>query len=171
MSERDDRLDQLPLGIVGPIAQAGETQKFVHQVINADQPQGWSAQLPNEPGVVLQYQISDRAFGQGDLLGLRWDLTPHADGALGNVFTHAAEGATVRFGWRLPHDFGPPRIQPALPSSGFVVPQESGIGGNVFAGIEWRAVASNIFLDGSTWADSRSVDKRLLGATCTPASP
>jgi len=164
MSERDDRLDQiqLQLGVVGPMAQAGGTQKLVHRIINADQPQGWATQLPNEPGVVLQYQVSDRAFGQGDLLGLRWDLTPHAGGALGNVFTHAAAGATARFGWRLPHDFGPPRIQPALPSSGFVVPQERGIGGYVFAGIEGRAVARNIFLDGSTFADSRSVEKRLL---------
>ncbi|MGE0256177.1 MAG: lipid A deacylase LpxR family protein [Alphaproteobacteria bacterium] len=164
LSERDDRLDQiqLQLGVVGPAAQAGETQELVHRVINADQPQGWSTQLPNEPGVVLLYQVSERAFGQGDLLGLRWDLTPHAGGALGNVFTHAAAGATVRLGWRLPHDFGPPRIQPGLPSSGFFRPPEGGIGGYLFAGIEGRAVARNIFLDGSTWSDSRHVDRNWL---------
>lgn len=38
----------------------------------------------------------------------------------------------------------------------------SDFGWYAFAGIEGRAVARNIFLDGNTFADSRSVDKEPL---------
>jgi hypothetical protein len=38
----------------------------------------------------------------------------------------------------------------------------SGFGWYLFAGIEGRAVARNIFLDGNTFRGSRSVDKKHL---------
>lgn len=93
--------------------------------------------------------------------GFGFDATPHAGGALDNVFTYANAGLMLRFGRRLPLDYGPPRIQPNLPGSGFFVPQD-GFGWYLFAGMEGRAVARNIFLDGNTFRDSRSVDKELL---------
>ena len=71
------------------------------------------------------------------------------------------ENSNPRLGRRLPHDYGPPRIQPSLPGSGFFVPQ-NGFGWYLFAGVEGRAVARNIFLDGNTFRDSRSVDKEPL---------
>jgi len=77
------------------------------------------------------------------------------------VFTYANAGMMLRLGQRLPLDYGPPRIQPSLPGSGFFVPQD-GFGWYLFAGVEGRAVARNIFLDGNTFRDSRSVDKEPL---------
>lgn len=65
----------------------------------------------------------------------------------------------MRFGENLPNDYGPPRIQPSLPGSAFYDPSD-GFGWYIFAGIEGRAVAHNIFLDGNTFQDSRSVDKK-----------
>lgn len=67
----------------------------------------------------------------------------------------------LRLGQRLPLDYGPPRIQPSLPGSGFFVPPQDRFGWYLFAGVEGRAVARNIFLDGNTFRDSRSVDKEL----------
>lgn len=163
IAETGSRLDQLQLqlGVVGPAALAGETQAFVHSVIGADKPRGWDKQLDNEPGAVLTYQRSWRAFVSGEFLGFSFDATPHIGGALGNVFTYANTGATLRLGWNLPNDYGPPRIEPSLPGSGFFEPRE-GLGMYVFAGLDGRVVARNIFLDGNTWQDSRSVEKEPL---------
>ncbi|MFZ5790979.1 MAG: lipid A deacylase LpxR family protein [Pseudomonadota bacterium] len=163
IAETGTRLDQLQLqvGVVGPASLAEQTQTTVHEIVGADKPRGWDTQLENEPGVVLTYQRSWRAFVSGEFLGFSFDATPHIGGALGNVFTYANGGATLRLGWNLPNDYGPPRIEPSLPGSGFFEPQGS-LGMYIFAGLDGRAVARNIFLDGNTWQDSRSVEKEPL---------
>jgi len=163
IAETGSQLDQLDLtlGVVGPASFAEETQKFVHSITGSDNPNGWHTQLKNEPGIVLTYQRNWRSYVSETLLGFSFDVTPHAGGALGNVFTYADSGLTVRFGNNLPLDYGPPRIQPSLPGSGFFLAQD-GLGWYVFAGVEGRAVARNIFLDGNTFRDSRSVDKKPL---------
>lgn len=163
IAETGQRLDvlELTLGMVGPASFAEETQRFTHKITGANEPRGWDTQLKNEPGVVLTYQRSWRAFVLESASGFGFDLTPHAGGALGNVYTYADAGLTVRFGRNRPFDFGMPRIQPSLPGSGFFLPRR-GVGWYVFAGVEGRAVARNIFLDGNTFRDSRSVDKEPL---------
>ncbi len=160
IAQTDSRLDQLnlQLGLVGPAALAGETQTLVHEIVGAGKPRGWDTQLGNEPGLVLTYQRSWRALVSGSTYGVGFDVTPHSGGALGNVFTYANAGATLRLGWNLPNDYGPPRIQPSLPGSGYFEPQDRP-SVYLFAGLDGRAVARNIFLDGNTWSDSRSVDK------------
>jgi hypothetical protein len=64
----------------------------------------------------------------------------------------------ARFGFNLPDDYGPVRIDPSLPGSSFFEPTGA-VGGYIFAGVDGRAIARNIFLDGNTWQSSRSVDK------------
>jgi len=163
ISESGGRLDMLDLtvGVVGPASLAEHTQKFVHDVTGADEPRGWDTQLKNEPGVVLTYQRSWRGYVTQSVSGFGFDVTPHAGAALGNVYTYADAGLTMRFGKDLPLDYGPPRIQPSLPGSGFFIPTDD-FGWYLFAGVEGRAVARNIFLDGNTFTDSRSVDKEPL---------
>jgi lipid A 3-O-deacylase len=78
--------------------------------------------------------------------------------SLGNVHTFAAAGASLRFGWDLPSDCGPPRVRPSLPGTDFFNPT-AGFGWYLFAGAEGRAVAHDIFLDGNTFTDSHSVDR------------
>ncbi|MGE4319361.1 MAG: lipid A deacylase LpxR family protein [Deferribacterales bacterium] len=163
IAETGKRLDQIELtvGVVGPASFADETQTFVHKTIHIDEPQGWSHQLKNEPGFILTYQRSWRSYVSTSWLGVPFDITPHAGGVLGNIFTYANTGVTLRYGKKLPSDYGPPRIQPSLPSSGFFVPKK-GFGWYLFAGVEGRAVARNIFLDGNTFRDSDSVKKEPL---------
>ena len=144
--------------MVGPASLAEQSQKFVHKVIGADQPQGWDTQLHNEPGIVLTSRRSWHSLTASPSTSTRLDLTPHIGAALGNVFTYANTGLTLRFGERLPDDFGPPRIQPG-PPGGADFSLVSDFGWYLFAGIEARLVARNIFLDGNTFRDSRSVDK------------
>ncbi len=159
-SGRQLDLVSLTLGVVGPASLAEQTQKFVHKVVDSNKPQGWDTQLDNEPGVILTYQRSWRGYATSTH-ATRMDFTPHLGFALGNVFTYANAGLTMRVGKNLPNDYGPPRIQPGLPGSGDFSPA-SNFGWYFFAGVEGRVVARNIFLDGNTFSDSRSVDKKPL---------
>lgn len=160
------RLDnlQLSLGVVGPSALAAQTQDAVHHIVETRDPQGWDNQLRDEPGVVLTYErkwrrMMELRFWDLDEAGLAVDVTPSLGASLGNVQTYAAAGATVRLGFDLPADYGPPRIRPSLPGSDFFVPTQT-LGGYLFAGVEGRAVARDIFLDGNTFRDSHSVEKK-----------
>ncbi len=168
VKETDKQLDQLnlSLGIVGPSAFAEDTQKFVHKVIDSNDPKGWHTQLGNEPALLLSYQRSWREVISRPVRALTLDVTPTLSAALGNVFTHAGAGATLRFGNITPLragtngrplDFGPPRIQPSAPGSVFFFSADR-FTWYLFAGVEGRAVARNIFLDGNTFGHSRSVN-------------
>lgn len=152
----------LTLGVVGPLAFAKNTQKFVHKVIGSPDPKGWDNQLKNEPGVILTYERKWRAIAEASPFGIGVDITPHVGLNLGNVNTDASMGATFRLGYDLPADYGPPRIRPSLPGSDFFIPTQE-LGGYLFTTIDERAVARNIFLDGNTFAESPSnVDKKYL---------
>lgn len=163
MAETGSRLDQLQvqLGVVGPWSFADETQTLVHEIVGADKPEGWSHQIKNEPGIIISYERSWRALAAASEGGVGFDVTPHVGGALGNVMTYGNLGATLRVGYNMPNDYGPPRIEPSLPGTGYFERQEE-FGWYLFAGLDGRAVARNIFLDGNTFRDSRSVDKNIF---------
>jgi hypothetical protein len=160
IDETDTQLDQaqLQLGVVGPGSLAEESQKLVHTIIHDTIPQGWSYQLHNEPGVVLIDEKAWRGIESGRFLGFSFDVDPHVGGAVGNIYDYANAGAMARIGFELPDDYGPLRIEPSLPGSDFFEPV-AGFGWYLFAGVDARAVARNIFLDGNTWEASRHVDK------------
>ncbi len=159
--ETDRQLDLIiaTLGIVGPGSGAAQSQKIVHQLTGSQPPQGWSTQLHNEPGFGLTYERMWRGEAhESPISGHAFDVSPYLGGAIGNVFTYANAGVMLRYGDRLPSDFGVPRIQPALLGSGDFTPSKD-FNWYLFGSIEGRYVARNIFLDGNTFRDSRSVDK------------
>lgn len=160
LSDTGKQLDQLDLtvGVIGPASLAADTQKFVHDVTGADMPRGWSAQLKNEPGFMASYERKWRGLYELSPFGLGADFTPHVGASVGNVFTYAAAGTTLRIGQDLPADYGPPLIRPSSAGSDFFIPTNH-FGWYLFAGIEGRAVARNIFLDGNSFANSASVEK------------
>ena len=159
--ETGRQLDQvvLTLGVVGPASLAEQTQKAVHKLVNSDDPKGWDTQLRNEPGLMLGWQRNWRAMVDTSLVGNQFDVTPHLGATVGNIHTYGNAGLTVRYGDNLPLDYGPPRIQPGLTGTSSFV-SRPGIGWYLFAGVEGRAVTRNIFLDGNSFRDSRSVDKK-----------
>jgi lipid A 3-O-deacylase len=156
--QRLDRL-QLTVGIIGPASLAKQTQTEIHRVMGSPVPQGWDAQLGNEVTLMVSYERQWRARVRTAEEGWRIDLTPHWGATLGTPFTLVNTGLTLRAGRDLPHDYGPPRIQPALPGSGLFIPRARW-GWYVFAGVDTRAVAYNVFLDGSTFRSSPGVDRR-----------
>lgn len=149
---------QVTLGVVGPLSGAEHTQKFIHSAIDSPYPNGWRYQLENEPGIILTYERKWRSIFEFEPFGYGFDITPSAGMNLGNIYTDATIGAVARFGYDLPADYGPPLIRPSLSGSDFFTPSRE-FGWYLFAGLEGRAVARNIFLDGNTFRDSPSVDK------------
>ena len=160
--ETDRTLDRatLTLGLVGPGAGGRKVQNDWHNAFGFNPAQGWSSQLKNEPGIVLSQERKWRfAASAGPFEA---DILPEVNASLGNIFTYAGAGGVARFGQRLRADWGQPRIEPALTGSDFVNRRvlRDGPAWYVFAGTEGRAVLRNIFLDGNTWQDSRSVDRK-----------
>ncbi len=153
------RVVELTVGIVGPSALGREAQNGFHQIIQVPEAQGWANQLKDEPGLMLSWERRRRLHAW-EAQGRRWlDLIGRGRLTLGNIHTHAALGGRVRLGWNLPPDFGTDLIRPA---GGAIANAGTGRGfsGHAFLSAEVRAVARNVFLDGNTWRDSHSVDKR-----------
>ncbi len=160
-NQGSNRFDQLELnvGVVGPSSLAEDVQTTWHDWFGLAEPEGWDNQLDDELGVVLFYEQTRRLETKKWAFGLEWDFMHHFGGALGNVYTFGKAGFTCRLSPDLAVDFGPPRIRPSLPGSGFYA-RDDGFNWYLFAGVEARLVARNIFLDGSTFEDSQSVDKK-----------
>lgn len=157
---------QLDVGMVGPAALGRQVQNNFHKLIGVDKSYGWDNQLKNEPGVNLTFERKwriGRAVLFDEPVKLRSDVVPMAGVSVGNVNTYAAAGAIVRLGQDLGNDFGPPRIRPSLPGSE-TFDLEDPFGWYIFAGVEGSAVARNIALDGNTFRDSHSVDKKIFVA-------
>ena len=164
----DQRLDsaELHLGTVGPASLAKEAQDLVHDLRGIDKFEGWDNQLGNEPGLQLILERKQRLAAHDLPLGLGWDLIGHAGLSLGNVATYLNGGAEVRAGWHLPADFGTSSLRPggnnSAPGSA-TDPRllDRPFGGlHAFLSTDVRLVARDIFLDGNTFRDSPSVDKR-----------
>ena len=155
------RVVEISLGIVGPAALGKFFQNTWHDVIQVAHSNGWANQLHNEPGLILAWE---RRYRVGKIHlpfpGLESDLIVRGGVALGNIRTNAAAGFAVRVGWSLPPDFGADLIRPA--GGGLISPHR--FSAYFFGSGETRAVARDIFIDGNTWRDSQSVDRRPLVA-------
>jgi hypothetical protein len=152
---------ELQLGLLGPGALGKMTQNEWHQFIGISEADGWSSQLQNEPGIVLELERKWRLALLGDgAAGI--DLVPELGGVAGNIFTYGKTGALLRIGTNLGADYGPPRITPGLSGTDYVDSGAlgGGLGFYAFLGVEGRAVARNVFLDGNSFRSSRSIDKK-----------
>jgi hypothetical protein len=153
---------QVNLGIVGPSAGGEFVQNNWHKMLGIPGAQGWDHQLKDEPGVEIIAQRLQRVDKFDLPFGLETDFAGHAGFALGNVRTYVNTGLTARIGWDLDSGFGPPRIRPALAGAGEFIPgtDEYPWGGYAFIGVDGRAIARDMFLDGNLWRDSARVEDR-----------
>ena len=160
---------EIEIGVVGPWSLAEETQNVAHEAINGESPEGWDNQLENELGLGVAFESRWRLGRLGNKGGFSADLIPHVGARLGNVATYANIGAELRFGWLVPEDFGTCPIR-----TGCVTDSSLGtenrffrggrprFGVHLFITVDGRAVFRNIFLDGNTFEDGHSVDKKTL---------
>jgi hypothetical protein len=150
-----DRLT-LQLGVVGPASGAEEVQRFIHKLVNTDDPRGWGNQLSNEPVIRLAAGRSWRFCAKSWPGGTCVDLLGFTEGGAGNLMSNVGAGMSVRLGKDLARTFPAATIYP-------------GRGINPLAGMErtkWNAflnlfgtyVFSDIMINGNTFADSHRVD-------------
>jgi lipid A 3-O-deacylase len=169
---------EVTVGVTGPPAFAGETQRAWHSALNslfgrtvARLPVGWEKQLPAEPA----FHVS--ALREKTVLWSRYvDASWSAGAMLGTVFVNASLGATVRIGL-LARPFG---LAPIMPSIRQVKQAQREAEGQsagpslqtshperaweayLFARGQARLVARNLFLDGTLFRPSISVRKTPL---------
>lgn len=169
VSITDNHMDEVEvsLGVIGPMALGEPIQKFVHEYISGSpEPQGWDNQLKNEPTLGVAWVRRFPIATQIEMAGLSIGGAPHFGATLGNARTFANAGFNIRLTpesekWQ----DAPVRVRPALPGTGFFeTPKNKKFSWYVFAGVDGRAVARDIFLDGNTFTDSHSVDKKYFVA-------
>ncbi len=159
----ENHIDEVELtaGMIGPAALGKPVQTRVHKALNATTPKGWDHQLKNEPGLMASWNRRwPRTIGT-QIGPLHTTITPHLGATVGNIYSYGNAGATL---YLAPAADGiqdvPPRVRPAMPGTGFFATPEDAFSWYLFAGIEGRAVARNIFLDGNSFRDSPHVNKK-----------
>ena len=160
-----DTLD-IQVGMIGPASLAEDAQRLVHELRGFDVPRGWQNQLSNEPAFLLYYERKWRVVSGAVFSEVGYDLITHAGLAAGTVMDYGAAGAELRLGWNLPRDFGTSLIRPGgdanAPSTvSGAAGRGRGFGAYGFAALGGRLVARNIFLDGNTFENSHSIDKKI----------
>jgi lipid A 3-O-deacylase len=155
------------IGVVGRHSYAEDCQQEVHRIIDSARPKGWSHQLHDEPVLNMYFERKWRALQARSSGGLGFDCVPHLGVAVGNAFTGVNLGGQVRLGWNIPNDFGTYLIRPGSDSSAPVDDADPRFfrpfhrfGIHLFLAADGSAVARNILLDGNTFRDSHSVDKK-----------
>jgi lipid A 3-O-deacylase len=171
ISLTDNHTDEVEvtLGVVGPLALGEQSQKFIHKhVTDSPTPKGWANQLKNEPGLMLGWQRAWPMYLQKQTGNYFWSVKPYVGATVGNIRTYANTGFTVRLS---PSDSKwqdtPIRIRPAMPGSGIYEIPTNKWSWSLFTGLETRAIARDIFLDGNTFAKSNSIDKKSFVADAT----
>ena len=151
-------------GVIGPASLAEQAQNLVHDIRDIPRARGWGKQLDSEPGFVLFYERKWRLQRVKLIDDLGYDFITHAGLALGNVYDYGATGGEFRFGWKLPDDFGTSLIRPGGDSNAPTASSTRvrGLGVYGFVAMTGRVVGRNIFLDGNSFGDSHSVDKKPL---------
>lgn len=139
------------IGIVGPAALGEETQKLVHRFLGSDEPQGWGTQLENE----LVFQLSrGRTWRAWVSESGHLDFLPNAEFAVGTISSAVIAGITVRYGRDLDSSYA----TTLLNSSRTANPSAVNGGWYVYGGIQAGYTFNQVFTDGNTFRDSRSID-------------
>lgn len=156
----------LQAGVLGPDAGGEIVQNGFHTLIGDDKNQGWDYQLDNRPvlnvfadriwRVPLFTLAQDPAL---DAQPVGVELLPDVTGFVGTEQIYAQAGGTLRLGQGLDDDFGAGRIMPGLDGGDAYLP-DSGFAWYLFGGVDGRAVAYNTLLEGNSFADGPSVDKK-----------
>ncbi len=163
-----NHMDELEftLGIVGPAALGEQTQKLVHtHITDSPTPKGWSNQLKNEVGAIISARRRWPTWYTKNLGPLRFRIEPDVNLSLGNIYTYAGTGTTFTLGpYSSRLQDTPTRVRPSMAGTGFFDTDDNQFSWFLFGGLDGRAIARNIFLDGNTFTDSHSVDKKFLVA-------
>lgn len=171
----DDRVFdhlQFDLGLAGPSSAAEDVQEGVHDLVDGVDPQGWDAQIGDEPTFqfyarrkwrmwlieptdVVFDDLSPNAMRRG------WgaEVIPVVGAALGTVYVHAEVGVVGRIGFNLPDDFGPGRLADFGAATG--ARNNRGISAYLYGRLGGRIVGHDMFIEGGTFESNPGVGQDI----------
>ncbi|WP_144011209.1 lipid A deacylase LpxR family protein [Marinomonas posidonica] len=139
------------LGIVGPAAKGEQTQNGVHRAIGVKQAQGWDTQLKNEVVFGFSRGRAWRVLATGsDTM----DLLVGGQVSLGTIRSGLNTGVMLRIGQNLQESYSTVLLASSRASNPIAVNNSW----FVYAGFASNYVYNQIFTDGNTFRDSRSID-------------
>jgi len=147
------------VGVVGPLALGRQIQNGFHHLIGSAEYAGWDTQLPNELAFSLEAEVRRRFYLDAPEVH-HWDVIAHAGVELGTVRSGFVAGAQIRFGL-LDDSWGHAFMRQ---STGWV--DHVGTGGPreawwwLFAGVSAEVMPHVYATDGTTFAQSKSVETR-----------
>jgi len=144
----------LDIGLAGPSSLADSIQREVHRFTDGDRPSGWDNQLGDE--AILNAAIRRQWWHSTPLGGKQFAHGPSVSGALGNLYTYAGAGYSVRWG---DDASGIPTLTPN-PGSRHHLTGSDGWQWYLFASVDGYYMAQNLTLDGNTFRNSHSVDRK-----------
>lgn len=142
------------LAIVGPASGAEPVQKFIHEIIGVNQPEGWSNQLHNELAFMVSGEFLQR-LNNGSL-GKReydWILLTGAD--LGTLHSELGAGIGFRYGSALSHSFPCASLIPGRTLN----PLASALHNqwHLYINLYGRYVFNDLAIEGNTFKNSHGV--------------
>ncbi|CAA0099867.1 lipid A deacylase LpxR family protein [Zhongshania aliphaticivorans] len=148
------------LGFVGPLSMAENSQKVIHKLLSSDQPQGWDTQIKNE--LVFQFDRG-RARRLWVADSMDWDFIATNEINIGTISSGINLGGFLRYGTQLASSYG----TTLLDSARITNPRAIGVGWNLYLGLNLEYIFNQIYTDGNTFRDSRSIkyEHSRLGAT------
>lgn len=152
-SKKNSAVDSFGIdaGLVGSHAYGKEVQREFHKLLGQAYPAGWDTQLRDEPVINFTFERRKKYA-----INSFFDFVSLGGANLGNAFDQGYLGGTFRIG-RLPYE--------SLFAGDTLFPRIARNGENsffFFCGALGRGVVHNIFLDGNTWKESASVEKKPL---------
>jgi hypothetical protein len=144
----EDRVTTLRVGVVGAPSMAQGVQTAFHRLFPwARHPVGWDTQLHFEPGVAASYS-RDYLMGTQAIPPAILQLIPEWKVSAGNVLTGASVSGSIRLGYHLANPW-------------FISSSASPSRFSIFAFGKEREdfVLHDVFLDGNTFSNGRSVER------------
>jgi hypothetical protein len=155
-------------GVVGPYSLGEAGQKTSHELLQSSLPQGWEYQLHNEPLIDIQYEYRHKFNITRGYDGFGMQLFPIGGAMLGNYLTKGHLELQLRIGYNLPESIGDSSIRGIgtvpLPDNYW---KNHFWGAYLFGGAGADLIARDITLDGNSFENSRSVDKRNFVPSAT----
>lgn len=153
IANRGDYADRISItiGIVGPLALGEQTQKVVHRIIDAQEPMGWHTQLQTE--IVFQLSRS-RIWRSWASESDTMDFLSGVDMSVGTLRSSVSTGFMFRYGRNLESSYATVLLTENRMSN----PTAVNDGWFVYAGVKAGHTFNQIFTDGNTFRDSRSID-------------
>ena len=150
------------IGLLGHYSLADRVQKAAHKAFGSNPPNGWDNQIGNNLAVLAslekRYAFGDVSEASGTRLrtAAYWNLTA------GNVQTSAAVGINFALGKSLPLIASNDPVRRSSLDLAGAACLFDWLQCSLFGGVEARAVAFNVFLDGNFGRKDPNVDKKPI---------